>query len=190
MKLSLGLPLTPFLDSDFSLLRGTLGDVRWVPQGSAFLCLRSLGEVTSRPLLDEIDYELSQLTWEPFHIVFQHVYHRLGNNDDRLTTQPIPHASLDHLYRNIERRLRAASCVPNRQRFQPETPLGFLEPGRERDTMPWIQRHNLFRSQPLTVDRLTLVEVFGHNESFSYRPLETYSCYGQAFPLPEYDDSF
>lgn len=190
MKLALGVPLSPFLDHDFSLLRGTLDDVRWTPQQNTLLVLRSLGDINARPLLDDIDDELQKLVWEPFSLYFQQVFHRPGPHDDRLVTCPAPSDPLSHLQRNVERRLRAATCTPVRQRFHPETTLGYVAPGREIDIVPWIQRHNLFKSQPLTVDRLELVELFGQHDTLSFHGVETYGCYGQGRPLPAFNNIF
>ncbi|MXV36220.1 MULTISPECIES: 2'-5' RNA ligase family protein [unclassified Saccharibacter] len=190
MKLALGVPLAPFLDDDFSLLRGTLDDVHWTPQLNSHLILRLLGNINARPLLDDIDYELRKLVWEPFSIHFQQVYHRPGSHDDRLVTCPSPSDPLSQLQRNVEKRLRAATCAPVRQRFHPETTLGYVSPGRETDIIPWIQRHNLFKSQPLVVDRLELVELFGQHETLSCHAVEAYGCYGQALPLPAFNEVF
>ncbi|MXV44168.1 hypothetical protein GS501_03745 [Saccharibacter sp. 17.LH.SD] len=191
MKLAIGLPTASLIDDDLSLLRGTLNDVHWVSNKHGIILLQSLGQVDRYHLIEDIGLALSTITWSPFTIKLQQILHHQGHEKDRLTSPVMPNDDLTHLQKRIASRLKAADCPPSSLKtLSPELTLGYLLPDRHHDVIPWIQRHNLFSSQPIRVDHICLIEQFGYNETLPFQVLETYSCYGQRMDPSLFSDEF
>lgn len=189
MKLVVGLPLSPVLDNDLSLLRGTLENVTWPSLHHNFLIFSKLNDITDRYTLAELDHALSKITWAPFSIHFQHVFHRIDSHEDRITTRAFPAEPLIHLQKKIDNCLNKLGCHSPHHVFYPEITLGFLPGGQFERITPWIQRHNLFHTQSLTVHQFVLLEEVKHHHDIFFQHLEIYEHHGQKYYHPINDES-
>ena len=190
MKLSLALTLSPTLQAELGLLRGSLDDVHWIPAEQCLIPLHHLGQLTSRHDMEELDMALSHLRWEPFTFALHQVSHQMGETEDRLTVGVTPQQPLIALQKRLASTLRRAGFSPARRTVVPELTIARLPPASPTDLIPWIQRHNLFHSSDMTVDHIVLTEHLPTGGDTVSRILETYPARPDLLsPFPEEEDT-
>ncbi|MCL1514736.1 MULTISPECIES: 2'-5' RNA ligase family protein [Acetobacteraceae] len=183
MNLSLALTLSPTIQAELGLLRGSLDDVRWSPAEQCLIPLQPLGHLNSRHEMKELDMTLSHLRWEPFSLALHQVGHQMGEMEDRLTVSLTPQAPLLALQKRLASTLRRAGLSLPRRAVVPEVTIAWLEPASPTDLIPWIQRHNLFHSSEMTVDHISLVEHLPSGTGPHLQILEAYPAQpGLALP--------
>ncbi|PHI97317.1 hypothetical protein BG621_00560 [Parasaccharibacter apium] len=174
MSFLLALPLSATMQDELNVLRDSLDEVRWLPPAHCMIPLYTLGRITARHALEELDATLSHLHWEPFSITLQEVGHHLGDVEDTLSVGITPKQALITFQKKLSTLLRRAGFAPSRRPFIPAMTIARLDPAAPTDLMTWVQRHNLFRSSPMMVDRLYLMEhLFSQGEDH-FQLLEQY----------------
>ena len=185
MRLFVALDLSPAQREALALLRGTLPGVQWVPSENYHLALRFIGEITDRYVMGEIDLALSRLSWKPFDISFSGAGLREGVTADSLTIGIERSSALETLQAQVEKTLRKAGCPPAKRRFQPSVTLGHLATSQRADAARWVQRHNLFRSEPMPVEHVTLFESLRGYDQHVYVAQAEYAWHPEMPLLPE-----
>ncbi|MCX5615575.1 2'-5' RNA ligase family protein [Bombella sp. TMW 2.2559] len=186
MKLSLALTLSPTIQAELGLLRGSLTDVHWTPAEQCMIPLHALGQMTSRHDMEELDLTLSHFHWAPFTLSLHQVSHQMGEMEDRLTVGVTPQQPLTALQKRLISALRRTGFPPSRRPPVPELTIARLAPASPTDLIPWIQRHNLFHSSGMMVDHISLVEHLPAGGEMHCHVLETYPTGPDLLsPLPE-----
>jgi 2'-5' RNA ligase len=129
---------------------------RWVGEDQLHLTLRFIGEVPPWRA-EEIDLALHGLRGRgfTFSLVGAGLFERAG----RVTTlyagvERSP--PLELLQSKVETALQRAGLDPDRRRFVPHVTLARMDLPASEKIAGFIQRNNLFRSEPLVIDRVTL----------------------------------
>lgn len=183
MFLSLAITLPSTIQAELGLLRGSLSDVHWLQAEQSLIPLQSLGHITSRHQLEELDIALSHFRWKPFPLALYQVAHQMGETEDRLTVGTTPQQPLLALQKRLSSTLRQAGFPSPRRPVVPELTIAHLPPASPTDLIPWIQRHNLFHSSEMMVDHITLLEHLPAGGDTHLQTLEEYPV-GPEHALP------
>ncbi|MCT6837441.1 MAG: 2'-5' RNA ligase family protein [Bifidobacteriales bacterium] len=174
MSFLLALPLSATMQDELNVLRDSLNEVRWLPPAHCMIPLYTLGRITARHALEELDATLSHLPWEPFSITLQEVGHHLGEVEDTLSVGITPKQALITFQKKLSTLLRRAGFASSRRPFIPTMTIARLDPAAPTDLMTWVQRHNLFHSSPMMVDHLMLLEHLHSHGEDHFQLLEQY----------------
>ena len=170
MRLFVALDLPRSLRTRLSFLGGGLPGVRWVPPENYHVTLRFIGELP-KWRAEEIDEALCNLRASSFSLQLAGVgaFSKAG----RVTSlwvgvERTP--ALEHLQQKIETALRRAGLDRERRRFTPHVTLARLDGVPEAKVAAWVQSHNLFRSEPIAIERFTLFSSRLGKEQAAYEP--------------------
>lgn len=156
MRLFIALDLPSEHKRLLSALRRSLVGVTWYPPQTYHLTLRFIGDVRSRPMMEEIDHALAAIAVDPFEFAPNTVgVDELGPRP-RLWAGIAPSPGLVTLQGRIEAALRRCGIAPEKRRFQPRIALGSTSGEAGIDIVRWIQAHNLLRGKPVIMERFTL----------------------------------
>jgi 2'-5' RNA ligase len=156
MRLFVAIDLPWSVRRQLAALATGIPGARWVGEDQLHLTLRFIGEVPPWRA-EEIDLALHGLRGRgfTFSLAGAGLFERAG----RVTTlyagvERSP--PLELLQSKVETALQRAGLDPERRRFVPHVTLARMDlPVTEKIT-GFIQRNNLFRSEPLVIDRVTL----------------------------------
>lgn len=190
MSFLLVLPLSPTLQNELGLLRGSLDDVRWLPAEHCMIPLYELGHITARHALEELDATLAHLRWEPFPLSLHEVAHHMGEQDDTLTVGLTPKDTLLAFQKRLSTHLRRAGFPPSRHPFIPRMTIARLDPASPTDLIPWIQRHNLFHSETMMIERMNLMERSTFAGETHLQLLEQYTASPQILPESDFSEDY
>lgn len=176
MRLFVALDLPPMLRMRLAGLCGGIPGARWVPAENFHLTLRFIGEVQSWQA-QEIDDALAAVRGRGFTLTLAGVgtFARAGRAH-ALWVGVERNERLDHLQTKVETALQRAGLEPERRRFAPHVTLARLEEAApEAKIAAFVQAHNLFRSEPLPVERFTLFSSRLGKEQAVYTPEVDYA---------------
>ncbi|QDH13934.1 hypothetical protein E3E12_06770 [Formicincola oecophyllae] len=188
----------PSLLGELGLMRGVLPKARWARLESLHLPLRSF-TLPGRHEAAALDSALEHVRWKAFDMTLREVFitpppPHAPNPELGLEVGAAPPGPLEALQKKVENAVRSAGLPPRKSRWQPRLHLGAIPEGYLDDAVRWMQRHNLFRSLPMRVDRFFIAETWPDPEGpgaqmelagvFSHdgRPLDLED------PLPDEDD--
>jgi RNA 2',3'-cyclic 3'-phosphodiesterase len=144
MRLFVALDLPHALRQRLADLAMGFSGARWVPPENYHITLRFIGE-TPRHTAEEIDLALAGLRGRAFSLSLAGV----GTLDKA--------GRVAALWVGVERNpAQRAGLPPERRRFAPHLTLARLDNAPEAKLAAWVQAHNLFRSEPVTVGHFTL----------------------------------
>jgi 2'-5' RNA ligase len=175
MRLFVALDLPwPLRDRLGGLATGIFG-ARWVPRENLHLTLRFIGEVQNWRA-EEVDLALHAIRGRSFPLVLSGV--GLFEKAGRVTAlwagvDRCP--PLDHLQAKIETALQRTGLEPERRRFVPHVTLARLDQPANDKITGFIQRNNLFRAEPFSVERFTLFSSQLGKEGSVYTAENDYS---------------
>ncbi|WP_040507706.1 RNA 2',3'-cyclic phosphodiesterase [Gluconobacter morbifer] len=175
MRLFVALDLPDAQREALALLRGSMPGVQWIPAENYHVTLRFIGEVTDRHMMEEIDLALSRLSWEPFALSFHGADLREGMTADSLVIKLDRSPALNALRSQIETALRRAGCSIAKRRFHPFVALGHTATSQRPEAARWVQTHNLFRTEPMPVEHVTLFESLRGYDQHVYIPRAEYA---------------
>jgi len=171
MRLFVALDLPFEVKSRLADLAGGIPGLRWVPPENYNLTLRFIGEV-NRPEAEEADEALAAIRARPFDLTLTGLgtFERQGRVMSLwVGAERTP--GLAHLQSKVETALQRAGFEPERRRFAPHVTLARLDGGAPLDRLGgFVQRHNLFRAEPVRVERFTLFSSRLGREQASYTP--------------------
>ncbi len=175
MRLFVGLDLPWSLRQRLVVLGGGIPGARWVPAENYHLTLRFIGEVPPHRA-EEIDLAMATLRGRAFTLVLAGVgtFAKAGR-DTTLWIGVERNPQLDHLQTKIETALQRAGLEPERRRFTPHVTLARLDNAAPAKLAGFVQAHNLFRAEPVTVDRFTLFSSQLGKEASVYTPEVDYA---------------
>jgi 2'-5' RNA ligase len=175
MRLFVALDLPWSLRQRLADLGTGLAGVRWVPPENHHLTLRFIGEVP-RHAAEEIDLELAGLRGRGFALELCGVgtLEKAGRVTS-LWAGVARNPALEHLRSKIEVAVQRAGVPAERRRFLPHVTLARLgEQAAEPRLAAWVQAHNLFRAEPVTVAHFTLFSSQLGREQSVYTPEAEY----------------
>lgn len=156
MRLFVALDLPDTLRARLAAMATAIPGARWVPAENHHLTLRFIGEVAPDQA-EEIDHALAALRGRAFLLTLAGVgTFRKAGRDTQLWVGTARSEPLERLQAKIEIALQRAGLPPERRRFQPHVTLARLGDAPEGKLAGFVQTHNLFRAEPMTVEHFTL----------------------------------
>jgi 2'-5' RNA ligase len=175
MRLFVALDLPHPIRQRLSDLAVGVPGARWVPPENYHITLRFIGE-TPRHTAEELDLSLAAVRGRVFDLILSGVgtLEKAGRVN-ALWAGVERNAALDHLKGKIETALQRAGLPPERRRFVPHVTLARLDSGAEPRLAAWVQAHNLFRSDSMSVTHFTLFSSRLGKEQSVYTPEVEYA---------------
>ena len=156
MRLFVALDLPDALRARLAAMATAIPGARWVPAENHHLTLRFIGEVAPDQA-EEIDHALAALRGRAFLLTLAGVgTFRKAGRDTQLWVGAARSEPLERLQAKIETALQRAGLPAERRRFQPHVTLARLGDAPEGKLAGFVQTHNLFRAEPMTVEHFTL----------------------------------
>jgi 2'-5' RNA ligase len=171
MRLFVGLELPWEVRQRMALLMGAgIPGARWVPAENYHVTLRFIGEAP-RHLAEEIDHALAALKAPSFALTLAGIgTFAKGGRSQSLWLGVARSEPLERLQSKIETALQRCGLEPERRRFQPHVTLARLDNAAEAKLAGFVQAHNLFRTDPVTVEHFTLFRSLLGKEQPVYTP--------------------
>lgn len=170
MRLFVALELPEEVKDRLASLTGGLPGVRWVRPENYHLTLRFIGEVPGY-MAEELDLALANIRAKPFALSLS----GLGTFEKGCRVQSLHVVAertpgLAHLQAKIETALQRAGLPPERKRFAPHVTLARTDGAPLPKLAGFIQAHNLFRTEPVMVERFVLFSSQLGKEAAVYTP--------------------
>ena len=156
-------------------LTGGLPGVRWVRPESYHLTLRFIGEVPGY-IAEELDAALAHIRAKPFHLGLSGLgtFEKAGRVQSlHVVAERTP--GLAHLQSKIETALQRAGLLAQRKRFAPHVTLARMDGAPMDKLVGFIQTHNLFRTEPVMVERFFLYSSQLNKEAAVHTPEVEYA---------------
>lgn len=151
MRLFVGLDLPFALRQRLAGLGGGVPGARWVPAENYHITLRFIGEVAAFQA-EEIDLALAGLRGRRFELALAGMgTFAKGGRDTQLWAGVERCPALDLLRSKVEQALQRAGLEPERRRFVPHVTLARLDNAAPAKIASFVQSHNLFRAEAVTV---------------------------------------
>ena len=176
MRLFVALELPRELRQLLAMLAGAgVPGARWVPPDNYHVTLRFIGE-TPAYRAEEIDEALAALKARAFELTLAGVgtFGKAGRATS-LWVGVERNPRLDLLQGKIETALQRVGLEPERRRFAPHVSLARLDNPVESKVAAFVQAHNLFRAEPVTVGHFTLFSSLLGKEGSVYTPEVEYA---------------
>jgi len=156
MRLFVAIDLPWEIRERLARLATGLPGARWVSNENLHMTLRFIGEVQPNQA-EDIDLALQALRGRSFPLTLKGIgTHTRGGRDVALWLGVERTPGLEHLQAKIETALQRAGLPPERRRFLPHVSLARLDGFVEAKLAAYVQAHNLFRTEPMTIDHFTL----------------------------------
>lgn len=156
LRLFVGIALPPELKLRLSLLAAGLPGARWVDPGNYHLTVRFVGAV-DEGMASDIDAALESLQAPRFALQLAGIGH-FGTRMVWVGVERNP--ALHHLHDKIERALARLGFGPEERRYSPHVTLARLKGTAGARLQAYLSEHSLFRAEPFTVDRFSLVASY------------------------------
>ncbi|MDE2335267.1 MAG: RNA 2',3'-cyclic phosphodiesterase [Rhodospirillales bacterium] len=175
MRLFVALELPWELRERLAALGGGVPGARWVPAENLHLTLRFIGEVPPFRA-EEVDHALAALRARRFTLTIAGIgtFAKAGR-ETMLWAGVERNERLEHLQGKIETALQRAGLEPERRRFAPHVSLARLDNASPDKLAAFVQRHNLFRTDPFEVEHFTLFSSRLGKEHAAYEPEVEYA---------------
>lgn len=170
IRLFVALTLPEGVREQLSALAGSLPGARWTPPDNYHLTLRFIGEVETWRA-EELDGALAAIRARPFALSLAGVglFEKAGRAQ-ALWVAAERSDAITHLQAKVETALQRAGLTPERRRFAPHVTLARVDRVPMDKLVAWVQAHNLFRAEPVTVEHFTLFSSRLGKEASVYTP--------------------
>ena len=175
MRLFVALELPEEVKDRLASLTGGVPGVRWVRPANYHLTLRFIGEVPAY-MAEELDTALANIRAKPFELTLSGLgTFEKGGRVQSLHVVAERTPGLAHLQTKIETALQRAGMPPERKRFAPHVTLARTDGSALSKLVGFVQTHNLFRTEPLMVERFVLFSSRLGKEQAVYTPEVEYA---------------
>jgi 2'-5' RNA ligase len=163
LRLFVGIALPPELKLRLSLLCSGMPGAKWVDPGNLHVTLRFIGEVDEGVAAD-IDEALAQIRAPKFELSVAGIgTFGTGSKARMLWAGVEKNPGLLHLHDKVESALIRIGLEPEARRYTPHVTLArlkYLPDSSVARLQSYLGEHALFRAQPFTVDRFSLVASY------------------------------
>jgi 2'-5' RNA ligase len=177
LRLFVGIEFPPELKLRLSLLETALPGARWIDPGNLHLTLRFIGEI-SEDLAADVDEAMGRLKARRFTLQLAGTGIFGGNRPHTLWVGVERDPDLVRLHDKIEHALIRAGIAPEPRRFAPHVTLARLRDPELDKLGYFLAAHALFRSDPLPVDRFSLIASFPTKAGSVYEDQADYMLTG------------
>jgi len=153
-----------------SAIQGGVQGARWVDPDNFHLTLRFIGEVDGRTEQDIVD-ALSGLRCPGFELCLSGIGHFETKGRIRALWAGVePSQPLINLQRRVEQLVASAGVPAEGRKFRPHVTLARMNGISEMEISQFMGMHGLFRTEPFTVESVTLFESKLGREGPTYLP--------------------
>jgi len=150
-------------------LQAGLPGARWRPAEALHITLAFYGEIREDVARD-LDAELTGLRGEPLDLALQGVgAFGEGQEIHAVWAGVKPNAALSRLAAACGAAARRVGLTMERRAYRPHVTLAYTRRPDPAAVAVWIQRHNLYRSEPLRMERFGLYSSWRTREGSAYR---------------------
>ncbi|MBS7811260.1 RNA 2',3'-cyclic phosphodiesterase [Roseococcus pinisoli] len=175
MRLFVALDLPQEVKVRLAAMAGGIPGVRWVPPENYHLTLRFIGEVPGH-MAEEVDLALAHIRAKPFELSLAGLgTFEKGGRVQSLHVVAERTPGLAHLQAKIETALQRAGLPPERKKFAPHVTIARTDGAALPKLAGFVQAHNLFRTEPLTVEHFVLFSSRLGKEQAVYTPEVEYA---------------
>ncbi|BAT20029.1 RNA 2',3'-cyclic phosphodiesterase [Asaia bogorensis] len=165
-----------------SSLRRPIAGVTWHPPETYHLTLRFIGDIRSRPMMEELDHTLAAITTTPVQIEPSGVGIATQGTRSRLWAGVAPSSSLMTLQGKIDTALRRCGLALEKKRFMPHITLGVFDGDPGAEVIRWIQGNNLMRGKPVMTEHFVLFRSHRGGDTPHYETCAEYALTLSALP--------
>ena len=175
MRLFVALDLPWEVKEQLSELSCNLPGARWVPEDNFHLTLRFIGEA-NRLQAEEIDHALASLRGRGFLFSLSGLgWFEKNGRVNTLYAGVERNENLARLQAKVETALHRIGLAPDRRRFTPHVTLARMDMLVTPTLTSFVQTNNLYRSEPIRADNVTLFSSFLGKEKPTYTPEAEYA---------------
>ncbi|MDB5416213.1 MAG: 2,3-cyclic phosphodiesterase [Rubritepida sp.] len=175
MRLFVALELPEEVKYRLAAMAGGLPGVRWVRPCNYHLTLRFIGEVPGYQA-EELDLALASIRAKPFALSLSGLgTFEKGGRVQSLHVVAERSPGLAHLQAKIETAMQRSGMPPERKKFAPHVTLARTDGAALPKLAGFVQAHNLFRTEPVMVERFVLYSSRLGKEQAVYTPEVEYS---------------
>lgn len=179
-RLFVALPMPESVQDAVYGLDGPLPGARWVDPDALHLTLRFAGEVPG-DVADEIDRGLALISCPAFELSLGGLgTFQTGERVRTLWLGVERSPPLARLQARVDSAVTRAGATPEHRRFTPHVTIARFGGAPISAVAPFVQRHNLLRAGPITVDRFVLFSSRLGKTGPSYRAEAEYGLEGAA----------
>lgn len=181
-RLFVGIAIPEDIQEAVSALQSKLTGARWIDPDNYHITLAFIGEI-ERPLAEDADHALAQIELPAFDLALHGVGCFGKGAQARALWVGVEDRSgqaalLARLQTKVANALRAAGVQLESRKFNPHVTVARLKQPEPRAIGQFMERHNLFRSRPFTVDSFSLFESHLRSDGAQYRALVDYPLAG------------
>ena len=170
LRLFVALALPEELIDQLSAIAMGVPGARWIRPENYHLTLRFIGEVQNWQA-EEVDEALAGIRARTFPLSL----HGLGTFEKQGRIQSVHvcaerNDALSHLQNKVENAMQRVGLQPERKRFTPHVTLARTDAVAPPKLIEYVQRHNLFRAEPVMVESFVLFSSLLGKECATYVP--------------------
>jgi len=160
MRLFVGINLPPELKLRLSLICGGIPHAKWVDAGNFHVTLRFIGEI-DEDLAADVHAALERVRARRFALTIAGTgQFGTGGKTRQIWAGIEDSPDLLALHEKVEHALMRAGLAPDPRKYIPHVTLArFSQPPGPR-LLPYLETHSLFRAEPFTVDRFSLIASY------------------------------
>jgi len=176
-RLFTGLEIPPSIAQSIAMMRGGLPGARWIDPENYHLTLRFIGDIDDA-LAHEIAGMLGRVHRPSFELRIDGLSSFGGRKPRAVVAAVTPVPPLMELQAEHDRLLQRLGLEPEGRKYTPHVTLARLRDPRPADIQCFLADHAQFRSEPLAVERFSLIASYRTKAGSVYEDQADYELQG------------